>query len=287
MTHWRWASTRSFFYPTVPALRTVVQLKLDSMAVIQTDPFSQAPIFIKMRFGETELAVGTAFFYKRGGALYLVSNWHNYSGRNPTTKEPMSAHAGVPDNELCYACLNQATISREWLPITLNDDSGPKWLTHPVHGSEVDIGVLPVQLPDRFRAVVLNELPSTPMRIGVSHDVFVLGYPLGILDTHGMPIWKRASVATEPGTSNPKFLLDTATRSGMSGSPVILRYRGFYKHDLSAVVPSDEDWFGEGDMFVGVYSGRLGRSEVEAQLGIVWKAHLIDEIIDAGVRAEI
>ncbi|MFD0928512.1 trypsin-like peptidase domain-containing protein [Methylophilus glucosoxydans] len=256
------------------------------MALIQTDPYSQALLLIKMRFGETELAVGTAFFYKRGGALYLVSNWHNYSGRDPITKQPMASHGGIPDNLLCYACLNQNTISREWLPIALNDSMGPAWLVHPVHGSEVDIGVLPVQLPDRFRAIVLNELPSTSMRLGISQDVFVLGYPLGLLDTHGMPIWKRASVATEPGTSQPNFLIDTATRSGMSGSPVILRFRGFYKQDLGSAIPSDEDWFGEGDMFVGVYSGRLGKSELEAQLGVVWKARLIDEIIDAKVRTQ-
>jgi hypothetical protein len=257
------------------------------MALLQTDPFSQAPLFIKMRFEQTELAAGTAFFYKRNGVLYLVSNWHNYAGRNPITNEPMASHAGVPDNVLCYACLNQPNISREWLPLALNDSVGPKWLVHPVQGSKVDIGVLPVQLPNRFRAIVLNELPVTPMRIGVSHDVFVLGYPLGLLDTHGLPIWKRASVATEPGASTPNFLIDTATRSGMSGSPVILRYRGFYKHDLTSAVPHDEDWLGEADMFVGVYSGRMGKSELEAQLGVVWKAHLIDEIIDGGTRAQL
>lgn len=260
---------------------------LNSMAIFKTDPFSQAPLFIKMRFGETELATGTAFFYRRSGILYLVSNWHNFSGRNPASREPMSSHAGVPDNVLCYVCLNQTYISREWFSIALNDEVGPNWLEHSIHGSEVDIGVLPVQLPDRFRAIVLNELPFTSMRMSVSQDLFVLGYPLDLLDLHGLPIWKRASVATEPGTSSPRFLVDTATRSGMSGSPVILRYRGFYKNDLSSAVPQNEDWFGEGDMFVGVYSGRLGKSELEAQLGIVWKAYLIDEIIDAGVRAKL
>lgn len=257
------------------------------MALIQTDPYSQAPLFMKMSFGETELAIGTAFFYRRSGKLYLVSNWHNFSGKNPLTNKPLASHGGVPDNVSCYACLNGSKISREWLPIALNHDAEPIWLVHPIYGSEVDIGILPVQLPERFRAIVFNELPSTPMRIGVSHDVFVLGYPLGLLDTHGMPIWKRASVATEPGTSSPNFLIDTATRSGMSGSPVILRYRGFYMHDQKSAIPNDEDWFGEGDMFVGVYSGRLGKSEVEAQLGMVWKARLIDEIIDGGTRAKV
>lgn len=256
------------------------------MAIVKTDPFSQAPVYLKMRFGETELATGTGFFYRRNDRLFLVSNWHNFSGRDPVTRQPLAAHAAVPDNVLCYACLNTQHISREWLRLELSGPSELLWLQHPVHGSGVDIGVLPVVLDQRFRAIVLNELPSTAMLLRVSHDVFVLGYPLGMLSLHGLPIWKRASVATEPGTSEPRFLVDTATRAGMSGSPVIFRYRGFYKHNTESAQVADDDWFGEGDMFVGVYSGRLGASEVEAQLGIVWKASLIDEIVDAGPPAE-
>lgn len=251
------------------------------MSKISTDPFSQAPVFVKMKFGETELASGTAFFYRRNGALYLVSNWHNFSGRNPETKQPLSQHGGIPDKISCYACLNEPYIKRAWLDFSLQTDAKANWFEHPLHGSRIDVGVLPVVLSDRYRAIVLNELSLTKMTLKISLDVFVLGYPLGLLGAHGMPIWKRASVATEPGTSEPKFYVDTATRSGMSGSPVILRYRGFYKNNPEAQEIQDDDWFGEGDMFVGVYSGRLGASAVEAQLGIVWKAHLIDEIIDA------
>ena len=39
-------------------------------------------------------------------------------------------------------------------------------------------------------------------------------------------------------------------------------------------------------MFAGIYSGRLRASAVEAQLGIVWKPHLIDEVIDGNTRAD-
>lgn len=35
---------------------------------------------------------------------------------------------------------------------------------------------------------------------------------------------------------------------------------------------------------LGVYSGRIGASEVEAQLEIVWKVHVIDEIVCAKKR---
>ena len=33
------------------------------------------------------------------------------------------------------------------------------------------------------------------------------------------------------------------------------------------------------DSILGVYSGRLGADEVQAQLGIVWKRQVVDEIV--------
>ena len=256
------------------------------MALVSTDPFSQAPIYIKLKFESTELAVGTAFFYRRNSELFLVSNWHNLSGRDPGTKKPLADHGGVPDTVSCYLCLNSPFIQLEWCDFALFKDGAPAWYHHPLLGSGIDIGVLPVWLSEEFRAVVLNEIHTERMTLRVSHDVYVLGYPLGMMNSHGLPVWKRASVASEPGTSEPKYLVDTATRSGMSGSPVVFRYRGFYKNDQTDKGIANDDWFGEGDMFVGVYSGRIGASSIEAQLGVVWKPHLIDEIIDGRTNAE-
>lgn len=69
------------------------------------------------------------------------------------------------------------------------------------------------------------------------------------------------------------------------GSPVFLRYRGFFKNDPYSAGVRPDDWFGEGDALVGVYSGRLGASEMEAQLGVVWKADLVDQVVKGGKRA--
>jgi len=239
-----------------------------------------------MKHGTTELAVGTSFLYRRHDRLFVVSNWHNFSGRDPTTKQPLSAHAGVPDTISLYACLNGQYIQREWLDVPLSAVNGVGWYEHPQLGSKIDIGALPIALGDKYKGIVVNEMPYTAMVLRVSHDVFVLGYPLGLVNSHGLPVWKRATVASEPGTSEPFFLVDTATRPGMSGSPVIHRYRGFYKNDPEAQEARPDDWFGEGDNFVGVYSGRFGASQLEAQLGIVWKPHLINEVIDGARAAE-
>ena len=37
-------------------------------------------------------------------------------------------------------------------------------------------------------------------------------------------------------------------------------------------------------MFLGVYSGRIGADDLKAQLGVVWKAHVVEEIVVAGVQ---
>jgi hypothetical protein len=62
------------------------------------------------------------------------------------------------------------------------------------------------------------------MRLKVAMDVFVLGYPKGIDGGGEFPIWKRGSIATEPGVHRggpPHILIDTATREGISGARAI------------------------------------------------------------------
>ena len=74
-----------------------------------------------------------------------------------------------------------------------------------------------------------------------------------------------------------KFLVDTATRKGMSGSTVFLfRHNNKYLSEKT---------------FIGIYSGRIAGSDpneyTKAQLGIVWKRHLIDEIVDGRTYGDI
>ena len=125
----------------------------------------------------------------------------------------------------------------------------------------------------------INEMSDVILagpRIGI--DVFVLGFPLGIRKTGLFPIWKRASIATEYGfdiNGVPSFLVDTATREGMSGAPVIWRAGGKYRRPSGALTIG-----GSGTQVLGIYSGRHVGKLDEAQLGIVWKTELIDQIID-------
>lgn len=69
----------------------------------------------------------------------------------------------------------------------------------------------------------------------------------------------------------------------MSGAPVIFRRVGI--HGAVNGKLTKETRFGEIRNFVGIYSGRLiGETDFDAQLGIVWKKEVIEEIILGNVK---
>ncbi|MBZ9647926.1 serine protease, partial [Sphingobium sp. 3R8] len=180
-------------------------------------------------------------------------------------------------------------LKHETWQIDLYDENGnPKWLIHPIHGTDIDVGVLPIDNLDvdgRLYNEPVNthdEWISFSGRVG--DDAFVLGFPKGMDGGKGFPLWKRASIASETNfdvKNLPLIYIDTATREGMSGSPVVVLRRGW-------IMPDGEEDFskaviGEGLNFLGVYSGRIGDDELGVQIGIVWKHTVIDEIITGGI----
>jgi len=117
----------------------------------------------------------------------------------------------------------------------------------------------------------------------VGHDVFILGYPFGIAPG-GFPIWKRGSIASEPQLLDahaPYILVDSAGRPGMSGSPVLRRTWGVAQMENGGVQMGPAMT----TRFVGIYSGRLQPADpVDAQLGMIWPAQLVPEIITGQIR---
>jgi hypothetical protein len=120
-------------------------------------------------------------------------------------------------------------------------------------------------------------------------DLFVLGYPRGIYDDFKLPLWKRATVAYSPKLGwrrESRFLIDCASREGMSGAPVV-------SYSKSGNVPfGGMRYRGAGPSAIlrGIYVGRLIDVETpvndrlfEAQIGTVWKREVLDEIIDEAV----
>jgi len=125
--------------------------------------------------------------------------------------------------------------------------------------------------------------------IDAGDDLFVLGYPRGISDYSAEPLWKRATVASDPRSGwnrQPQFIIDCASREGMSGAPVI----AFSKSGEVQVGGMRHAGNSPSTALHGIYVGRINNPEAtaedklfEAQLGTVWKRAVIDEIIDAEV----
>jgi hypothetical protein len=122
------------------------------------------------------------------------------------------------------------------------------------------------------------------MEVQVGDDLYILGFPRN-LRRLTLPIWKRASLAIDPGALLNEFgsrhlLIDTATREGISGGVVIARKTGAYQRVGGGSVLGS----GSYTKIVGIYSGRTGTDdEFAAQIGIVWPIRYVEEIVAAGI----
>ena len=250
------------------------------------DPLSAAPVFIDMFFNDLKLATGTAFFIKRNEDIYLVTNWHNLSGRNSLTHEPLNKNHSIPNSIRVYHHNIDDLSDTVEIQYNIRDENDrPLWFEHPIHKSRVDVGA--IRIGDINQSLVytiedaiaeIDPYEKWPTEVGES--VFVLGYPFGLTGSFSLPIWKAASIATEPAidiNDLPCFYVDTATRQGMSGSPVVQKIR------RSVAIHSQEKGLSQyRSSFLGIYSGRIAvKDGLDAQIGIVWKIICIEEIINA------
>ena len=234
-----------------------------------------------MLFDQTELGVGTGFFWQTDSNLYLITNWHNVSGIDPFTGKHVSEETAAEPNRLRIWWNAKGKLWQKFSathPIKDSNDK-PLWLVHPTYKNQIDVVALPISAPDNAEPYPINEMPHDDLRLQAGMDVFVLGYPFGI--THsGLPIWKRGSIASEPEILDPKrpvILIDSATRRGMSGAPVIRRSWG--THTMADGNP----WFGSptATKFVGVYSGRMAtKDQNDPQLGLTWPTKFVEEIVN-------
>ncbi|MEX1109357.1 MAG: hypothetical protein WEC00_10625, partial [Dongiaceae bacterium] len=169
---------------------------------------------------------------------------------------------------------------------------------HPKFGDLVDVAALRIESDGLTKVRTVLSKESTPdFYVHAGAEVFILGYPAGLTASEKFPLWKRGTIASEPelGIDGlPKFLVDTATYKGMSGSAVYVVSTGTYVSEKGQRV------FSAGQAilncrFVGMYSSRLNVSPAfgegsanegeklaaVSQIGVVWKRAAIDELIGA------
>ena len=164
----------------------------------------------------------------------------------------------------------------------------PRWIVHPVCGSYFDFAFIGAEvgcINDTVQSI------KAPLRPG--EDVFAVGFPQGIGTLQVFSVWKRGSVATDPDVltdGHPKFYVDMAGRGGLSGAPVYRVQRG----TIMEQTPGGQSiGFGEKTEFVGIYTGRAAdqmpaqdRTGESSDLGFVWRADVVEEMIAEGVLDE-
>ena len=251
------------------------------------DRLSLSTIPITPFFNDLQLPEATGFIWKRRERFYLVTNWHVVSALDLFTKTHLSNGGSRPNKLRCHFLIRVGQYERELVDVPLrNENDEPLWFIHPAQETRaIDIVALPLDyecLKARVTLLPVNELAPGKLAIMIGMDVFILGYPFGSKPP-AFPVWKRGSIASEPDLvrlTTGYYLVDTASRPGMSGSPVILR--SWSNHILESNMWTTSNDQLPIDRIIGVYSGRL--RPTDAQIGIAWHVEYIDQIVDAGKR---
>jgi hypothetical protein len=250
------------------------------------DVLSLTTVPIHPFFNDVPLPHATAFVWKRNNRHYLVTNWHVVAARNTETGENLLCGAR-PNKLKAQFNLRVPVFEKDTVDIPIRDDEdSPLWHIHTTHAHKrIDIVAIPLELgvgPMQTALNPINELANARLRIEIGMEVFILGYPFGAKPP-ALPVWKRGSIASEPDLvrlTDGYYLIDTASRPGMSGSPVILRSWTNHMTEPGVMAISDKPL----NRMIGVYSGRLHSHSAEAQVGMVWHESFIDEIIDGNTR---
>ena len=226
------------------------------------------------------LSHGTGFFVRsRKSNVYLVTNYHVAAGRHPDTNRPLDKDSHVPDRLLLAIYSGNADLTHRWRPlvIPLQVNGCDNWFVHPEFGRTFDVVAIP--MPSLFTGIVAVGSDSwPPVAIHPGSDVTIIGFPQGLSGGGGFPIWKNGGVASEPDLmvdGADYFWIDSNTRSGMSGAPVLARRFGTYLNEQGGNAMTNTHV----DRLLGIYAGRALDSP-DVTLGRVWRLRGLNAIID-------
>lgn len=238
-------------------------------------PVSAAALYTEIFSDSKKISSATIFCVDNAGKNYLITNWHVVTGVDPDSNLLLDKNGSRPDELKVYFISSVDNTKRFIRTIKLYDEEGkPAWKEHPF-GQKVDVVAIPIEnITETFLFVLNMSMADTDMLAGPGMHVSIIGFPLGITSASYFPIWKGGYIASDPDLDChglPLILIDATTRRGMSGSPVLATASN-YINKSGANINSGRVQI----LFLGVYSGR--ENEL-AEIGKVWKANVIKEII--------
>ena len=221
--------------------------------------YSQCPFQIQMWHEDRMIATGTAFYYELGGEWFLITNGHNFTGRDFLTGQPLDPNPTPEFPTFIKACMSSYEIPNTILPngtfttiaqrVEIYEQYAPRWFEHPILGRTCDVVALPLPRPEncpKFMHNAANRISDKRIPVIPGVTVHIIGFPSSISVGFGLPLWKSGYIASEPyydimiggqpseigGMSNgvtlPAFFVDSQTRKGMSGSPIFANHTGMW-----------------------------------------------------------
>ena len=207
------------------------------------------------------------------GAPYLLTNRHVVTGRHQDTDIALSPSLAIPSSLIVWYSSKAGRGLCAEVEVPLYVDGDPMWIEHPEYRESADI--VAIQLPNDREDVLVEPYVALPFqhdKIEPAQMVSVVGFPFGERTGRSFAVWATGFVASEPDIDHggkPVFLIDCRSRTGQSGSPVILHH-GYHAKGANSIgfVPSSE--------LLGIYSGRIND---KSDLGVVWKSHAIVDLL--------
>ena len=205
------------------------------------------------------------------------------TGRHHKTSQCLHSKAALPDEIDVHFCVEEAEahiFMTYRQPLFLGDN--PRWFEHPILGSEMDVAALPISAAPNKKYHGLNvsdQIENLTLR--PTSRVNVIGFPdmaTSEQERHKFPVWATRFIASEPNIRQENtFLIDCRGRSGQSGAPVIQYFADGQVSLKSPTGGTSLVLFGRPMLhFAGLYTGRISN---DSDLGIVWKAGRIQELV--------
>lgn len=242
--------------------------------IVYSRPSFQS-LFIEVLCKGIRISTATGFVVEVPGyGRALVTNKHVVTGRDFYTEACLDReNAALPDVLRVYykpLVLDQPGIAVDHQLYDANGE--PMWCS----STAIRADVVALPLPNRSDIAHLpySFTSHSQFRLQPMDRVSIVGFPFGARGGRGSAVWAAGFVATQPNVmlnGEPCFLVDSRTRKGQSGSPVITFVReentesefGVQLHRGKVVL-------------LGIYSGRINP---DSDIGRVWTADCFDYLV--------
>jgi Trypsin-like peptidase domain len=247
------------------------------------DQASLTSLKLRILNGDREIGTATGFVVEKHDKHYLITNRHVVLACGPDTD---AANIGG------WMCANRLAILHNkvghlteslWVTEELYDPQRTNrlWIEHPTLRGSVDIVALPLLQTQGIQFYPLDLVAEINEDVSVlpGDSITIVGFPFGIVQSGGLPIWKAGTIASDPDmdySGKRMFAVDTTSRPGMSGSPVYA-VRSVAYRNKSGQLMSPAAAGRSVKRFLGIYS----EQQIAAEIGGVWKAEVVKELYDS------